>query len=318
MGASASREVRRILWLDTEGGIRGVPCWDISLVNETSQGIHMHRICCADGVSKRIQGRLRASVPVDLPNTHTLELRYALNGAMWELDSHQVTTRSVGEALEHYLSTFKPCIMAAWGMKSHDVRVLRSILPTGLLDTYTLVDPLVHFRKHLQLPKNSLAPSGPGTPRGVFDVKQSTSLGGVHTSAVDTLNMRQLCHRAFHILVKRGEMEPRKGETYEDDRLETLDSVLCILDQRAKLSSIQLDAGDVQVWAWALDDSLWEPRVLRKAQEARVKGRMRAQMRRMFPGGTMPGDLEGQLDAARNEEELLRCIVAVNQMPKRI
>ena len=176
------------------------------------------------------------------------------------------------------------------------------------------MDPLLTFRKYLQLPKNSLASSGPGTPRGLFNVQQPESFGKVHTSAVDALNMRQLCHRAFHRLHIHGTMEPEQDDTYSECREDTFSSVLgALAGGSATAPSKRTQTADIDPWTWILDDSLWEPRKLKEAHASEVKGRLRGQLRRMFPSHMMPGELEDLLDEANNEEQYIQCIVASRQ-----
>ena len=313
MGASPSREVRRILWLDTEGGIRGVPCWDIAIVNETTHALSMHRICCAKGVSKRIASRLRESLPCAIDDTQTCVLEYTCTDGKWAVESTTKTDKPVGDVLLGYLGQYKGSLLSAWGMKTHDEHVLRSILPKGFLSQFTLTDCLAVFRRNLRLPKNSLSQCGPGTPRGVFNVHGQEGLGSVHTAHVDALNMRQLCHRAFHILVEHGEMEPRKSETYSYDREKTLQSVLCLLDCRAVRDVTDEPIVDIKKWGWLMGAHFWEPRVLKANCASDVKNRVKRQLRRALDVEELPCHLSEQMDSANTDVEIAQCIVVAEQ-----
>ena len=311
MGASSSREVRRILWLDTEGGIRGVPCWDIAMVNETMQGVKMHRICCAKGVSKRINARLRNSLPDGVSADDTLIIDYELMQDKWQVVSHRNEDKSVGVCLENYLDQYKGAMLCAWGMKTHDNRVLGSILPRDFLSQFNLVDCLLTFKRNLKLPKNSLAADGPGTPRGIFDVKCPPGIGSVHTAHVDALNMRTLCHRAFHMLVKYGEMSPRPNEIYNHSRQETLESVLCLLDNKRD-EDVPADV-DVHKWGWLLEPHYWEPRKIKTSCAADVRRRIESQLRQQMDVAEIPCDLSDALKTCTTDVQFTRCILDANQ-----
>ena len=114
-------------------------------------------------------------------------------------------------------------------MKSHDVRVLRAILPQEVLDAYACRQ-LVHFRKNLQLPKTAWEAADPALLEVcLMYIKQKHSEVCIHLPIM--LNMRQL-HRAFHLLATNGEMATR-GVPYEEDR--TKNSIACC----ASLISLQ-------------------------------------------------------------------------------
>ena len=75
------------------------------------------------------------------------------------------------------------------------------MMPT---DNMTLRDPLRFFRKHINLPFNTLGSNKKGTPRDVMKAGTYSELGGAHTSLVDCLHMRDVTikaayavHRAF-------------------------------------------------------------------------------------------------------------------------
>tara|TARA_B100000963_G_scaffold165435_2_gene143727 strand:- start:433 stop:1413 length:981 start_codon:yes stop_codon:yes gene_type:complete len=321
MGASSSREVRRILWLDTEGGIRGVPCWDIALVNETMQGLTMHRICCAKGVSKRIKGRLRNSLPHGASAEKTLVLDYKIVDNQWVATSYKNTDNTLSECLAQYLRPYVGATMCAWGMNTHDNRVVSELLPPDLsMSDFKLVDCMLLFRRSLKLPKNSLASDRAGTPRGLFNVGCPPGLGAVHTAHVDALNMRTLCHRAFHSVIQHGDMLPRPDQTYNQPRTETFESVWYALKTETTEPLTLKVGNDCIPWVgaakdftWLLQDHFWEPRKVKPQMKKDVQNRLQKQLKHYLEVDEIPCDLMKELQACDNHLEYTQCLLNADQ-----
>lgn len=202
---SSVRPPCKWIWLDFEGGLRGTSVWDASFVDESSN----EGCACATRfisfANKRQRAQLRRSLPAkqfdQLACGKAYELQYKQDESNnWQLQSLSLSQlKNVEECVRNFLQPVienKNSVLCAWNMNGSDKHVLKKLF--DCIDCH-LVDPLPWFRRHILLPKNTLASGKPGTPRHALKVP-SASVGCAHTSLVDTLHMRCCVQRAVAII----------------------------------------------------------------------------------------------------------------------
>ena len=283
MGATTSSNVRKIIWCDIEGGVRGVPVWDCSFISETEETVKAIRFCSAHDISADKVRKLRNSLPQ--PAFKAMKKRCGqcvltfnyVNGH-FALESWDIRTSSVSALVNEYLSDQDGGLLAAWNMKCHDQHILRECSSQQVLLKYKFSDPLIDFRQRIGLPKNSLGTCQAGTPRGTFCVSNSF-MGSVHTSLVDSMNMRQVCLRAFYNVQEAGDNKKNLAV-----RLSKPTCLRCIDVKRQDLFSAAFDIMEESSYAiqcegwekvpskdhklgdnnidWVFSNKFWKPREL--------------------------------------------------------
>lgn len=183
------------LWIDFEGGHAKHTLWDATMVvDSTESSLHAVRFAMKTD-NKNSNSKLKGSLPQNVydsmkPNKCCV-IKYELENKKWLVKTVTKTSKTITEVFSQYIPESTQYILA-WNMKAHDAKILASVLPKEQLSNYTLLDPLLWFRKHFSLPSNSLGKSGPGTPRHVMRAGDYSYLGKAHTSFVDSLHMRDV------------------------------------------------------------------------------------------------------------------------------
>ena len=198
MGVRASTP---LCWIDIEGGMRGIPVWDFAIVHELPPPASLTATRIINFQKPNQAKRVKNSVPSDVyeamaPN-ETWKLTYshsADNG--WEVAGSSKAPKGANVATMVQAEIPANCVVAAWNMMAHDAKILKSMLGDEAMKTVTPVDPLRFFKKHINLPSNTLGSAKPGTPRNVMKAGTYTGLGGAHTALVDTLHMRDVTQKA--------------------------------------------------------------------------------------------------------------------------
>lgn len=210
MGASKSQPLKskHILWLDTEGGVRDVPLWDVTIINENLVEATAHRFCSASLATKRGRSRLAKALPSAVfedsrKSGSTCVLQYKIANGKWMIDSAANVSAELSTLLAGYLLPYKGSVLCAWNLKGHDRHVLARAVGQTTLDKFVLWDALPWFRSNYVLPKNTMASNKAGTPRGVFDVPV---IGDAHDSFADAAHMREVVLRAASCLKNDGTM----------------------------------------------------------------------------------------------------------------
>jgi len=210
MGITASRATspaRRILWCDTEGGMRHVALWDVTCIEETADSLRAQRFVSVSDATKHGRARLRKDLPTaiyrdSLITGSTCSIRYSCNED-GELGAVQYVNADVSlkNMLSSYVSSNAGSVVVAWNMRGHDRHVLCRAVGDKVLKKVTLWDGLPWFRSKYQLPKNTMSSSKPGTPRAVFQVPNH---GAAHSSFADAAHMRDVVRRSAYCLRQDG------------------------------------------------------------------------------------------------------------------
>ena len=212
---------KRVIWCDTEGGMRDKPMWDITFVDEgPGEEMHALRIFDVSSAHKAGRAKLRKTIPLSvycmaLKQSRACIARYTISkaGAIGKT-TFLVTSDTPKELVAAYLVQRKGCVLCAWNMRAHDKHVLRRLVGQEVLDNVLLWDALPWFRSRYTLPKNTMASDKPGTPRAVFKVKSS---GAAHTSLADALHMRDVVVRAAYCCTDGNDLSAWKHAS--DDEL---------------------------------------------------------------------------------------------------
>ena len=204
MGAKSS-VMRRIIWCDTEGGVRGVPLWDVSFIMDDGPTCRAVRLCSPHDAHKKGRAALARSLPRDVfcdscAGKRTCVTHYdcrSLAAGEWRVRLHAVVDADIATLTKVFLRTLRPKddLVVAWNMNAHDRHVLARAAGDDALAQLRLCDALPWFRSCYGLPKNTLSSCRPGTPRAVFRVHAD---GPVHTSFVDALHLRDVVRRAAY------------------------------------------------------------------------------------------------------------------------
>ena len=210
---------KRIIWCDTEGGVRGVPMWDITFIDECkSDAVHAVRFFSVSSAHKAGRAKLRQFVPMSVyanaiktctvyMATHTLERH------VWSSGEYTAVAGSLAEVVQTYLERRKGCVLCAWNMRAHDKLVLERSVGLGTMKGMVLWDALPWFRSNYTLPKNTLASSKAGTPRNVFKIPIQ---GQAHTSLADAGHLRELILRAAYCTSKGTDTTSYQNASRED------------------------------------------------------------------------------------------------------
>ena len=199
MGAATSK-ARRIIWCDTEGGIKAVPLWDATFIEDDGQSVTARRFCSVSLAHKKGKMQLRKSMAPNVFNDCLRKNTTCVISYCHDADQHTWTETNVAvldiklsTLVSSYLLQQENSIIAAWNMKAHDRHVLRRAVGDNVMKKLVLWDALLWFRAHFSLPKNTLSSNRSGTPRAVFQVPV---YGAEHTSLADAAHLRQVVRRA--------------------------------------------------------------------------------------------------------------------------
>lgn len=195
----------RILWCDTEGGIRGCPLWDVCFIDEDETSVRAYRFCVPADATKPGRRALAKELPFavfldSVKNKRVAKLEYNLNETTWDLQSSATLSSCIGDEISAFLkSKAESCVLTAWNLRGHDRHVLKRNVTAKVYDSLVMWDCLPWFRSNFVLPKNTLASNKPGTPRAVFHVP---SYGSAHSALVDASHMREVVLRSTFCLGK--------------------------------------------------------------------------------------------------------------------
>ena len=195
---------KRVIWCDTEGGVRGVAMWDVTFIDEGPGDIvRALRMFDVSAAHKPGRAKLRKVVPPSVYHSAIKMSKVCLaehvqaKDGNWTSATYRLVGSSMKDTVAGYLAKRAGCVLCAWNMKGHDRHVLRRLVGTAVLDRMVLWDALPWFRSAYTLPKNTLASDKPGTPRHVFGVQ---SHGQAHTSMADAAHLRDVVTRAAYCL----------------------------------------------------------------------------------------------------------------------
>ena len=195
---------KRVIWCDTEGGVRGTRAWDVTFIDEAlHEPVKAIRFFSVADAHKGGKAKLRKFIPM------SVYASAAKTGAVY-VSEHELlecgrfgegTYKAVGQSMQAavagYLTQRKGCVLCAWNMRAHDKRVLTGLAGKDVMDGMVLWDALPWFKSNYTLPKNTLSSTKPGTPRGVFRVQLQ---GLAHTSLADAAHLREVVMRAAYCL----------------------------------------------------------------------------------------------------------------------
>lgn len=197
---------KRVIWCDTEGGVRGVPLWDVTFIEESTQDegkVVAVRFLDAHNAPKSGRTKLRKSIPIKVyaravkqkelyMSKHTIG-----DDGMFSEGTYTPVAHSMSSVVKSYLSSRAGCVLSAWNMRAHDKKVLSAAAGSDTVANMVLWDALPWFRSCYELPKNTLSSTKPGTPRAVFGVRNQ---GCAHTSLADAAHLRELVLRACYCM----------------------------------------------------------------------------------------------------------------------
>ena len=195
---------KRIIWCDTEGGVRGVPLWDVTFIDEgPNDSLQAVRFFNVFNAGKQGRLKLRKSLPLNVfatavktSCTYLSTHKFDEKGQVQEGD-YTPLSKDLTTAVKEYLIDRRGSVLCAWNLKAHDRHVLRNAVGKDVLDKLVLWDALPWFKSNYLLPKNTLSNCKPGTPRSVFKVLQQ---GTAHTSLADASHLREVVLRASYCL----------------------------------------------------------------------------------------------------------------------
>ena len=191
---------RRVIWCDTEGGVRGVPLWDITCIEETSDTLRAERFCNVSHATKRGRSSLNKFLPAQvyrdsLKTASTcISTMHLVDGA-WKAKTHVNVSADLNPLVAAYMTDRKNSVLVAWNMRGHDQHVLRRAVGEDVVSNMLLFDALPWFRSRYKLPKNTMSSKKPGTPRAVFKVPD---YGSAHASLADAAHLREVVLRAAY------------------------------------------------------------------------------------------------------------------------
>lgn len=201
LGRSVDRS-KRVIWCDTEGGVRGVPLWDVAFIDEAAgEALQAIRMFNPSLAHKAGRAKLRKSMPLSVycsalkTSSSVVSTHARKPDGSWGSAVYRVTASDIKSLVTSFLTERRGCVLSAWNMRAHDKHVLVREVGTDIVAGMVLWDALPWFRKQYGLPKNTLASDKPGTPRHVFGVK---SMGAAHTSLADAFHLRDVVTRAAY------------------------------------------------------------------------------------------------------------------------
>lgn len=205
---------KRVIWCDTEGGVRGVPVWDVTFMDEcTGAAPRALRFFDVSAARKGGRQQLRKCIPAAVytsalktASVYMAAHEHAADGS-WGQGTYTRLSTNMADTVREYLQGRKGCVVCAWNMRAHDKYVLRGLVGRKAIEDVVLWDALPWFRSKYTLPKNTLSSDKPGTPRNVFGV---TSQGNAHTSLADAAHLREVVLRAAYCL-ESGDTKAYKG-----------------------------------------------------------------------------------------------------------
>lgn len=194
---------RRVVWCDTEGGVRNVPLWDVTFIEENVDGITGYRLSNVKHATKQGKLRLRKELPLQIYQTAlktgstAITTFTVLSDSLdtFQADTHATVNLPIHKMVVSYLASRSGSVLVAWNMNGHDKHVLRRAAGAEAVDKVTLWDALPWFRSKYTLPKNTMSSSKAGTPRAAFSVP---TFGAAHSSLSDTVHLRQVVLRAAY------------------------------------------------------------------------------------------------------------------------
>lgn len=199
----SEKTARRIIWCDTEGGVRNVALWDVTFIEETVHGIAGYRLSNVNQATKRGQAMLRKELSPEVYTNarktgSTVVTTFSAlpdSFAALKVDAHIAVDVPLQKLVASYFCSRADSIVVAWNMNGHDKHVLRRAAGNDIVDKVTLWDALPWFRAAYTLPKNTMASSKAGTPRALFSVPV---FGPAHSSLSDAAHLRQVVLRASY------------------------------------------------------------------------------------------------------------------------
>ena len=226
-------KARHILWCDTEGGVRGVPLWDVTFIDETHDTVRAHRFSSLQLAPRRSRAQLRRELPQEVTqhsqkSGSTGVVEYALTSGKWEPVAHTNVSLPLHAVIKPYLASRAGSALIAWNLRGHDQHVLTRAVGDKVMHNLLLWDALPWFRAKYTLPKNTMASNKAGTPRNVFNVP---TYGSAHGSLADAAHMRDVVLRASYCWQQKNGADVTAHEN--SSRVEQLDTVYVELENTA-------------------------------------------------------------------------------------
>lgn len=193
---------KRVIWCDTEGGVRGL--WDVTFIDEcVNSEVRAVRFFNVREANQTGRTRIRKHIPMNVYSTsvkhgcvYASEHVMGAEGKFGE-GTYTKLKGTLSDTVSQYLADRKGCVLSAWNLKAHDAHVLTNVVGKEIMNGLVLWDALPWFRSKYTLPKNTLSSDKPGTPRNLFSV---TRQGIVHTSLADAAHLREVILRAAYCL----------------------------------------------------------------------------------------------------------------------
>lgn len=207
MGGQTSKNskslARRVVWCDTEGGVRNVALWDVTFIEESIDGISGYRLSNVQGATKRGRALLKKELPQQLYRDSFKTGSTAVTTFdtvpdsldVLKPDTHATVDVPIEKMVASYLISRAGSVFVAWNMNGHDKHVLRRAVGKEIFNNVTLWDALPWLRSKYTLPKYTMSSNKAGTPRALFAVP---TFGAAHGSLSDTVHMRQTVLRAAY------------------------------------------------------------------------------------------------------------------------
>jgi len=198
---------KRVIWCDTEGGMRGVAMWDVTFIDEgPDEAARALRLFSVSDAHKAGRTKLRKYVPMAVyasamktSSVYMSEHVLAKDGT-FGMGTYTRVNMAMADAVRAYMDEREGCVLCAWNMRAHDKHVLTRLVGAGTVSKMVLWDALPWFKSNYTLPKNAMSSDKAGTPRAVFGVKRQ---GAAHTSLADAAHLRELVLRAAYCLPSR-------------------------------------------------------------------------------------------------------------------
>ena len=240
MGGTQST-MQRIIWCDTEGGVKSVPLWDATFIEDDGDELRGKRFCSVCLAHKKGKTQLYKALPKSVHDdskkqntTCIVDYKIDASSKAWEPVTYTVAESCIQTLVTAYLAQQTNSIIAAWNMKGHDRHVLQRCVGLKVLQTLTLWDPLPWFRSRYSLPKNTMSSNRPGTPRAVFRVPVH---GSAHSSFADAAHMRDVVRRAAYCYTKAdGDTDAWKQATEFELHQAVRDEIDCNINKPEVLS----------------------------------------------------------------------------------
>ena len=210
---------KRVIWCDTEGGIRGVSMWDVTFIDEgPGEPVRALRMFSVADAHKAGRAKLRKFIPMDVfasalkTSSVYMSEHSLMEDGLFGKGTYTRVDKGMADTVKAYLRDREGCVLCAWNMRAHDKHVLTRLVGAQDLGRMVLWDALPWFKSKYTLPKNGLSSDKAGTPRGVFGVARQ---GAAHASLADAAHLRELVLRAAYCLPSRDTSASKRASSHE-------------------------------------------------------------------------------------------------------